>query len=73
MYSIYIEISLKMLEDNAGPPQTCEDIISQHYSALQDSQMATPKAMEDIRNMTSIVLEHLLYQHIHLPQKLIQV
>lgn len=34
--------------------------------------MATPKAMEDIRNMT-IVLEHLLYQHIHLPQKLIQV
>ena len=35
--------------------------------------MATPKAMEDIRNMTPIVLEHLLYQHIHFPKKLIQV
>lgn len=42
------------------------------FLALQDSQMATPKAMEDIRNMTP-VLEHFLYQHVHLPQKLIQV
>lgn len=55
VYSIYIEISLKislkMLEDNAGPPQTCEAKISspnilQHYRTAKWPHLKPWKTLE---------------------------